>query len=62
MKPLMTAVTSPSESMHHSSSPTKTWLIVKNPELEKAFRIFAGTRIKTTSDGRRHLEGVIGTN
>ena len=100
--PLMTAVTSPSESMHHSSSnpfynvafaddftgfgkleslkqwlgeicrlgpfigyyvnPTKTLLIVKGHELETALQIFAGTGIRITSDGRRHLGGVIGTN
>ena len=95
--PLMIAVISPSESMHHSSSnpfynvvfaddftgcgkletlkqlfgkifigyyvnPTKMWFIVKDHELQKAFRIFTGTGIKITSDGWRHLEGVIGTN
>ena len=42
--------------------PTKTWLIVKDHELQKAFQIFAGTGIKITPDGRRHLGGVIGTN
>ena len=98
----MTAFTSPSESVHHSSSnpfnnvafvddftvcgkleslkqwfgeicrlapfighyvnPTKIWLIVKDHELDKAFRIFAGTGIKITLDCRRHLEGVFATN
>ena len=93
--PLMTAVISPSESMHHSSSnpfynvafaddftgcgkleslkqwfgefyrlclfngcyvnPTKTWVTFKDIELQKAFRIFVGTGIKITLDGRRHL-------
>ena len=43
-------------------NPTKTWLIVKDHELEEATRIFAGTGIKITSEGRRHLGGVIGTN
>ena len=43
-------------------NPTKTWLIVKNHELHKAFWIFAGTGIKITSDGRRHLGEVIDTN
>ena len=43
-------------------SPTKTWLIVKDNELEKAFQIFAGIGIKITSECRRHLEGVSGTN
>ena len=42
--------------------PTETWLIVKDHELGKAFRIFAGIGIKITSECRRHLEGVIGTN
>ena len=100
--PLMAAVTSPSESMHHSSSnpfynvaftdnftgwgkleslkqwfrenfrlgpfigyhvnPNKTLLIDKDHELQKAFWIFAGTGIKITLDGRRHLGVVIGTN
>ena len=43
-------------------STTKTWLIVKDHELQKLFRIFAGAGIKITSDGRRHLWEVIGTN
>ena len=43
-------------------NPTKTLLIVKGHELETVFRIFAGTGIRITSDGRRHLGGVIGTN
>ena len=82
--PLMTAVTSSSESMHHSTSnpfykvtlaydftvcgklksfnPTKTWLIVKDHELVKAFQLFAGTRVKIMSDGRRHFGGVVGTD
>ena len=100
--PIMTVVTSFSESAHHSLSnpfynvdfaddfpgrgklkslkqwfdeicrrgpfiryyvnPTNTWVIVKDHELEKAFRIFTGTGIKTTSDGRIHLGGVTGTN
>ena len=36
--------------------------VVKDHELQKAFRIFVGTGIKITSDGRRHLGWVIGTN
>ena len=43
-------------------NPTKTWLIVKDHELLKAFWKFAGTGIKITSGGRRHLIGVISTN
>ena len=100
--PLVTVVTSPSESMHHLSGNsfdnatfaddftgcgklesskqwfgeicrlcpfigyyvyrTKTWLIVKDHELEKALRIFARTGIKITSDVRRELGEVIDTN
>ena len=43
-------------------NPTKTSPTVKDHELGKAVRIFAGTGIKITLDGRRHFGGVIGTN
>ena len=36
-------------------NPTKTWLLVKDRELEKAFRIYAGKGMKITSNGRGHV-------
>ncbi|XP_066914550.1 uncharacterized protein [Clytia hemisphaerica] len=42
--------------------PTKSWLIVKPDQLEQAQEKFAGTDIKITSDGERHLGAVIGTD
>ena len=42
--------------------PTKSWLIVKPDQLDQARETFAGTEIKITSDGERHLGAVIGTD
>ena len=41
--------------------PTKSWLIVKENELEEAARVFGGTNIQITTGGKRHLGAVIGT-
>ncbi|XP_066916388.1 uncharacterized protein [Clytia hemisphaerica] len=42
--------------------PTKSWLIVKSDQLDQARQTFAGTQIKITSEGERHLGAVIGTD
>ena len=40
---------------------SKTWIIVKNEEaLEEAKRVFAGTGVKFTSEGKRHLGASLG--
>ena len=41
--------------------PTKSWLIVKENKLEEAVRVFGGTNIQITTEGKRHLGAVIGT-
>ena len=40
---------------------SKSWLIVKENELNKAKEIFAGTGINITTEGRKYLGGFIGT-
>ena len=40
--------------------PTKSWLSVKENELEKAVRAFGGTNIQISTAGKRHLGAVIG--
>ena len=40
---------------------SKTWLIVKDEKLDEAKRIFKGTGVKFTSEGKRHLGAVIGS-
>jgi len=41
--------------------PDKSWLIVKNERHAEACEIFAGTDVKITAKGERHLGAVIGT-
>ena len=43
------------------AKPTKSWLIVKPEHVEYAMDIFEGTDIRITTDGKRHLGAVIGT-
>ena len=40
---------------------SKTWLIVKEANLEEATALFQGTGVSITVDGRRHLGAAIGT-
>ena len=41
----------------------KTWLIVKNPKhLEDATRIFQGTGVNITTEGKRHLGACVGSD
>ena len=40
---------------------SKTWLIVKDEKLDEAKRIFKGTGVKFTSEGKRHLGATIGS-
>ncbi|XP_066911589.1 uncharacterized protein [Clytia hemisphaerica] len=40
---------------------SKSWLIVKEDQLEEAKKLFQGTNIKITSAGRKYLGGIIGT-
>ena len=40
----------------------KSWLIVKEEHQEQAERIFEGTGIKITSEGKRHLGSALGTS
>ena len=43
--------------------PSKTVLIIKNPQLKKAAQdTFQGTGINISCDGERHLEAVLGTD
>ena len=39
---------------------TKTWLIVKESQLDSARNIFAGTSVQITSEGQRHLGAPLG--
>eukprot|EP00794_Sanderia_malayensis_P005131 gene5131-biopygen4184 len=41
---------------------TKSWLIVKDDKMDEAQRIFEGSNIRITSDGKRHLGAVIGSS
>ena len=41
---------------------TKSWLIVKKSSLEKAKQMFSGTSIQITSEGRKHLGAIIGSD
>ena len=41
---------------------SKTWLIVKEANLEEATALFQGTGVSITVDGRRHLGAAIGTH
>jgi len=40
---------------------SKTWLVVKKPFEDEAKRIFAGTEVKITTEGRKYLGSPIGT-
>ena len=40
----------------------KSWLIVKPEYLEHATEMFAGSGLKITTNGRRHLGAVIGSD
>ena len=41
---------------------SKTWLIVKDSNLEEAKTLFQGTGVSITAEGKRHLGAAIGTN
>ena len=41
--------------------PTKSWLIVEQNKLEEAVRVFEGTNTQLSTEGKRHLGAVIGT-
>ena len=43
-------------------NPTKTWLIVKDSNLEEATTLFQGTGVSITAEGKRNLGAAIGTN
>ena len=38
----------------------KSWLVVKEEKLEEAERIFLGTNVNITTDGRKYLGGLWG--
>ena len=40
---------------------SKSWLIVKEKEVQKAQSVFKDTNIKITTEGQRHLGAVIGS-
>ena len=42
----------------YTAKPTKSWLIVKEEYLQNAQKIFEGTGIQITTEGRRHLGAV----
>ena len=42
------------------SQPIKSWLIVKENKLEEAVRVFGGTNIQISTEGKQHLRAVIG--
>lgn len=41
---------------------SKTYLVVKDNQLEKAKKAFAGTNVNITTEGKRHLGAVIGSS
>ena len=41
--------------------PSKSWLVVKESELERAKQIFAGTGVNITEEGQKYLGGYVGT-
>ncbi len=43
-------------------NPSKTWLIVKDSNLEEATTLFQGTGVSITAEGKRHLGAALGTN
>ena len=43
------------------AKPSKSWLIVKQAHLEYATRIFAGSGLQITTEGKRHLGAVVGS-
>jgi hypothetical protein len=46
----------------YHQQPSKTWLIVKPQHTDKAMKLFAGTGVQVTNDGRRHHGAVIGSS
>ena len=46
----------------YTAKPSKSWLIVKEGVYEKAVKIFEGSGLNITTEGRRHIGAVIGTN
>ena len=44
------------------AEPSKSWLIVKQENLEEATKIFENSGVKITAQGKRHLGAVVGTN
>ena len=47
--------------MEYYQEATKSWLVVKKTSLEKAMQIFAHTDIQITTEGRKHLGAIVGT-
>ena len=45
----------------YTAKPSKSWLIVKEPYLTLASSVFANAGIQITTEGRRHLGAVIGS-
>ena len=46
----------------YNAKPSKSWLIVKNEYVDYAKEIFSNTGLNITTDERRHLGAVIGTD
>ncbi len=47
-------------SFGYFANPCKTWLIVKDDHLSTAFKLFAGTGVNFTTEGKRHLGAALG--
>ena len=47
--------------LSYHPEPSKSWLIVKQSYLEEANIVFAGSGIKITGEGRKHLGAVVGS-
>ncbi len=46
----------------YQAKPSKSWLIVKAEHEENAIKMFKGTGIQITTEGKRHLGAVIGSS
>ena len=46
----------------YNAEPTKSWLIVKEEKFDEAERVFAGTGVNITTDGKKHLGAAIGSD
>ncbi len=49
------------EYIGYNAKPSKSWLIVKEEYFEYAKSVFAGSGLQITTEGKRHLGAVIGT-